>query len=170
MTVALETAKIERWGGAYPAVNVGFVAGKELQTLLVCPYGVERESFIVHDNADAGVAGSQRNDPSPITCTHEVVGRPPSVVRPLVAVPSRIVRRGFDPFGDVDTTCYAKPACVGHVTSRLTQLELLAQERFPSRGVDDPACRQALRSSLDRCFRDRLRRHRGLRLEGGLRL
>src|SRR5690606_24363348 len=92
---------------------------------------------IVHHEADARIAGRERDDPRPIAHTHEVVGRAPAIPGPRRLVPH--LRLGRRELRDVDAPTDAEPTRVRVVPGAARELLLAPDERRAPARVDEPA-------------------------------
>ncbi len=94
-----------------------------------------RMQVVVRDDADAGAAGAERDEPGPITFAHEVIRALPPLARGHPRLPGWIVR----PVVDLDARLDAEPRGVGAVCDRPGQAELTADQAAPAARVHEPA-------------------------------
>ena len=104
---------------------------------------VERVHVAVGDDAEAGAAGAERDQPDPVAGAHQVIG----------AQPAQPVRHARLPCGIAGPVVHfharadAKPAGVGAVSARPRQTELPLQQSRSTAGIDDPMRRHLARAA-----------------------
>ena len=111
----------------------------------------------VADDADAGAARAERDEPHPVAASHQVVGAVPSLARRDACFPRRIAA----PVVDVDAALDPPPAGVRAVRARARQSQLPPDDAGAAARIGDPpgshrsSCARRLELDLMECLAER---------------